>query len=149
MQATDVAQQLLRLWHQCLSDAGRLYALLEQERVGMTDLKLLHALSDSPGEPTVKELAERMGLSLPGASRAADALLRRGWLERREDEQDRRMKRLAITDDGRALLRRVEEARLTGLEEVIARLPDEELTRLSTALAPIIERLEGPDSCPQ
>ena len=44
---------------------------------------------------SVKELAEELGLSLPGASRAVDALLQRGLVERREDEHDRRMKRAA------------------------------------------------------
>jgi DNA-binding MarR family transcriptional regulator len=142
----QVAEQMLRLWHFCLSDARPLYALLEEQSIGLTDLKLLHALAQSPTEPTVKELSERMGLSLPGASRAADALLRRGWVERREDEQDRRMKRLTITDDGRALLRTVEEARLAGLEALIATLPAEDLDRLSAAIAPILTTLEGPPS---
>ena len=138
-----VAQQLVSLWHHCLSDATRLYALLSELDIGLTDMKLMHHLSHSPTEPTVKELAEGMRLSLPGASRAADALLRRGWVERREDEQDRRMKRLRITDDGRDVLRRVEEARLAGLESLIATLPAEDLDRLSAAVEPILRELEG------
>jgi DNA-binding MarR family transcriptional regulator len=139
-----VAEQLLRLWQQCLGDARPLYVLLEQLNIGLTDLKLLHALAQSPVEPTVKELSERMGLSLPGASRAADALLRRGWVERREDEQDRRMKRLRITDDGRTVLRTVEEARLAGMERLIAQLSPEDRDRLSAAIEPILKTLEGP-----
>jgi DNA-binding MarR family transcriptional regulator len=144
-QATShlVAEQLLTLWHHLLSDARRLYALLEEHSIGLTDLKLLHHLSALPEEPTVKELAEHMGLSMPGASRAADALLRRGWVERREDDHDRRMKRLAITPDGRDLLRRVEDARLAGLEELIDTLPQEDLDRISAAVAPVITHLEN------
>lgn len=141
-QAHRVAEQLISLWHACLSDASRLYALLEELQLGLTDMKLLHHLSVERAPLTVKELAERMGLSLPGASRAADALLKRGWLTRQEDEQDRRMKRLAITDDGRTVLRRVEEARLAGLENVIADVPTAELARLSKAIEPILARLE-------
>jgi DNA-binding MarR family transcriptional regulator len=140
--AHRVAEQMLALWHFCLSDASRLYALLEELRIGLTDMKLLHHLSAEPEPVTVKALAERMGLSLPGASRAADALLRRGWLTREEDEHDRRMKRLAITDDGRAVLRRVEEARMAGLEDVIADVPSADLDRLSEAIGPILARLE-------
>jgi DNA-binding MarR family transcriptional regulator len=141
-----VAEQLLRLWVSCLNDARPVYALLEELDVGLTDLTLLHALAQSPTEPTVKELSERMCLSLPGASRAADALLRRGWVERREDEHDRRMKRLTITDDGREVLRAVDEARMAGLEQVVAGLPAEDLDRLSAAIEPILTRLEGPSS---
>jgi len=105
-------------------------------------MKLLHHLSADPEPLTVKQLAERMGLSLPGASRAADALLKRGWLSRQEDEHDRRMKRLAITADGRDVLRRVEEARMAGLEDVIADIPTADLDRLSRAIDPILARLE-------
>ncbi len=133
---------MLSLWHYCLSDASRLYALLEELRIGLTDMKLLHHLSAEPDAVTVKELAERMGLSLPGASRAADALLRRGWLTRQEDAHDRRMKRLAITDEGRAVLHRVEEARMAGLEAVIADVPTVDLDRLAEAIGPILDRLE-------
>ncbi|UGS35459.1 MarR family winged helix-turn-helix transcriptional regulator [Capillimicrobium parvum] len=138
-----VAEQLVALWHHCLSDATRLYSLLAELDIGLTDMKLMHHLSHSRTEPTVKELADSMRLSLPGASRAADALLRRGWVERREDEQDRRMKRLRITDDGRDVLRRVEEARLAGLESLIATLPAEDLDRLGAAIGPILRELEG------
>jgi DNA-binding MarR family transcriptional regulator len=137
-----VAKQMLALWHFCLSDASRLYALLEELRIGLTDMKLLHHLSAESDPLTVKELAERMGLSLPGASRAADALLKRGWLSRQEDEHDRRMKRLAITAGGRDVLRRVEEARMAGLEDVIADVPTVDLDRLSKAIDPILARLE-------
>ena len=83
-----------------------------------------------------------MGLSLPGASRAADALLKRGWLTRQEDEHDRRMKRLAITADGRDVLRRVDGARMAGLEHVIADIPASDLDRLSAAIDPILARLK-------
>lgn len=133
---------MLLLWHHCLKDASRLYALLEELSIGLTDMKLLHHLASLDEEPTVKELAAHMGLSLPGASRAADALLRRGWLERHEDPDDRRMKRLAITPDGSAILRRVEEARLAGLQEIVDTLPQDDLDRLAAALAPVLETLE-------
>ncbi len=139
-----VAEQMLALWHVCLSDASRLYALLEELHIGLTDMKLLHHLRDAASAPTVKELAALMGLSLPGASRAADALARRGWLTRHEDAADRRMKRLAITPDGVEILRRVEEARLAGLEDLIATVPQEDLDRLSDAIKPILDQLEEP-----
>jgi len=141
-QAQTVAHQLLELWHHAIKDARPLYTLLEELRVGMTDLKLLHHLSQVDEPPTVKELAESMGLSLPGASRAADALLRRDWITREEDPRDRRMKRLAITPDGAAVLRRVEEARMAGLIELIGRLPADHLEALSAAVAPILADLE-------
>ena len=55
-------------------------------------------------------------MSLPNASRTVDALLQRGLVERREDEHDRRVKRVGANDKARALIDRVDTARLQGLE---------------------------------
>jgi DNA-binding MarR family transcriptional regulator len=117
-----------------------LYALLDELDVSITQMKALHALSDCGCEISVKDLADRLGLSLPGASRTIDALLRRGWLERREDEHDRRMKRVGITDGGRDVVRRIEDARLMGLEQYTASLTPEQRSRLATALADLPHR---------
>ena len=73
-------------------------------------------------ELTVKDLAEQLGLSLPGTSRAVDALVERDLLGRREDRDDRRMKRLRCTDAGRDALERLDEARLAGIENFTATL---------------------------
>ena len=60
----------------------------------------MHQLEDAPRALTLKELAERIALSLPAASRTIDDLVRRGFVERHEDEDDRRMKRVSVTDRG-------------------------------------------------
>ena len=49
-----VAEQMLALWHFCLIDASRLYALLEDLHIGITDMKLLHQLSAETKPLTVK-----------------------------------------------------------------------------------------------
>jgi DNA-binding MarR family transcriptional regulator len=98
-------------------------------------MKALHALSDCEREVSVKDLADRLGLSLPGTSRTVDTLLRRGWLERREDEEDRRMKRVGITDAGRAVVERIDSARLAGLEQYTAALSPEQRATLASALS--------------
>jgi DNA-binding MarR family transcriptional regulator len=77
---------------------------------------------------------------MPGASRMVDALLRRGWLERREDPDDRRIKRVGITAAGREIVDRIETARLVGLEEYAAALTPEQRTTLSSALSDLPHR---------
>jgi DNA-binding MarR family transcriptional regulator len=115
------------------------YAIFEQLDLTLTQVKTLCALADH--ELTVKELAERLGLSLPGASRAVDALVDRDLIARREDTADRRMKRLRCTDGGRASLARLDEARLAGIEQFTATLPPAQAKRLSAALRPILDDL--------
>jgi DNA-binding MarR family transcriptional regulator len=117
-----------------------LYALIAELDISITQMKTLHVLADRSYELSVKELSDRTGLSLPGASRTVDSLLRRGWLERREDPHDRRVKRVEITDDGRAILDRIETARLVGLEHYAAALNPEQRTTLSAALSDLPHR---------
>ncbi|MEA2394877.1 MAG: hypothetical protein QOJ82_2768 [Solirubrobacteraceae bacterium] len=139
--AKELAAELLDLWHHLMrGNSACLYTLLDELDVSITQMKALHALSDCDSEISVKDLSDRLGLSLPGASRTVDALLRRGWLERREDEHDRRMKRVRITDGGLDVVRRIEDARLVGLEQYTASLTPEQRSQLATALADLPHR---------
>jgi DNA-binding MarR family transcriptional regulator len=141
--AVELAEQLLALWRAVLAPRGvASYAIFEELDLTLTQVKALTALSAA--ELTVKDLAERLGLSLPGASRAVDALVARGLLGRREDTADRRMKRLRCTDAGREALRRLDEARMAGVEHFTATLPAAQRKRLSGALRPILEDLAQP-----
>jgi DNA-binding MarR family transcriptional regulator len=136
-----LAAELLELWHHLMRGSSQqMYALIAELDVSITQMKTLHVLADGGSELSVKELSDRLGLSLPGASRIVDALMRRGWLERREDPDDRRMKRVRITDEGRKVLDRIEAARLAGLENYAASLTPEQRTRLSSALSDLPHR---------
>jgi len=138
----DLAQHLLALWNHIIrGSVGRSLGLLEELGLGLHQVKTLDALHGLDFEPTVKELGERLGLSLPGISRNVDGLLRAGYLERREDEHDRRMKRLRLTDAGFDAIERLNAARLEGLESFTAALPRDQAERLAAALAPITEGL--------
>jgi len=48
------------------------------------------------------DLAERLGVSPPTASRAVDALVEHGLLERAPDPADRRAVRISLTEQGRS-----------------------------------------------
>ena len=136
----ELAEQLLALWRAAIAPNGvGAYAIFEELDLTLTQVKALIALATA--ELTVKDLAERLGLSLPGTSRAVEVLVARGLLARREDTADRRMKRLRCTDAGREALRRLDEARLAGIAQFTATLPAEQRERLSSALQPILEDL--------
>ena len=142
MSSRKLAAELLELWHHLMRGSSeQMYALIAELDISITQMKTLHVLADGGSEVSVKELSDRLGLSLPGASRIVDALMRRGWLERREDPDDRRMKRIGITAEGRKALDRIETARLAGLEDYAASLTPEQRTRLSSALSDLPHRL--------
>jgi DNA-binding MarR family transcriptional regulator len=139
--AQDLAGELLALWHYLMKGQSKtMFAILDELDLSMSHVKALGVLADCASELSVKEMSEELGLSLPGASRTVDALLRRGYLERREDEQDRRMKRIGITQAGRDVARRIVGARLEGLEQFTDSLTPEQRTRLMDALADLPHR---------
>jgi DNA-binding MarR family transcriptional regulator len=134
--APELASELLALWHHLMKGQSRtMFALLDELDLSMSHVKALQVLADCGCELSVKAVSEELALSLPGASRTIDALLRRGYLERREDDQDRRMKRIGITDAGRDVAHRIVGARLEGLETFTSSLTPEQRTRLMAALS--------------
>jgi DNA-binding MarR family transcriptional regulator len=137
----QLASELLDLWHHLTKGSSQhLYALIAELDLSITQMKTLHALTDCAREVSVKELSDRLGLSMPGASRMVESLLQRGWLERREDAEDRRIKRVGITDVGRQIVDRIETARLVGLEEYAASLSPDQRNTLSSALSNLPHR---------
>ncbi|HKE80349.1 MAG TPA: MarR family transcriptional regulator [Solirubrobacteraceae bacterium] len=141
MSSKQLAGELLELWHHLMRGSSQqMYAVIAELDLTITQMKALHVLSGCDREVSVKELSDRLALSLPGASRTVDALLRRGWVERREDPDDRRMKRVGITAAGRSIVDRIETARLAGLEQYATSLTPEQRTRLSEALSDLPHR---------
>ena len=131
-----VAESLLALWlHLMQGTGGRLFQVIEELDLSLTQMKVLDALGIAEEEPSVKGVSERVGCSLANASRAVEALHERGWVERREDPADRRVKRLAITPAGREALHRVNTARLEGLEGYAATLAPAQRSALHAALS--------------
>ena len=56
-----------------------------EQDLSFSQLKTLLLIGEQAGTLSVKEVAERLGISLPAASRAVDSLVRRGLAERAED----------------------------------------------------------------
>jgi DNA-binding MarR family transcriptional regulator len=135
--ASDLYALVVHLHRNCNSDLFEAVGALE---LSLTQIKLLHHLEDASHELTLKEGAELVHVSLPAASRMVDDLFRRGFVERYEDVEDRRMKRVRLTEDGRAVIRRLNAARLTGLQNFVEDLTEAERRKLHAALTTLLER---------
>jgi DNA-binding MarR family transcriptional regulator len=121
------------------ANLGTFNAIAELE-LSFTQIKTLCALEADAEGRSVKALADSLGLSLPATSRAVDGLYERGLVRREEDAEDRRMKRVRLTDAGRKVPLALNEARLSALAELISSLGDEEAASLAQALELILER---------
>jgi DNA-binding MarR family transcriptional regulator len=148
--AADLYALIVYLHKNCNSDLFEAVGALE---LTLTQIKLLHHLEEAERDLTLKEGAELVHVSLPAASRLVDDLVRRGFVERNEDHEDRRMKRVRVTGSGRSVIRQLNAARLTGLESFTKTLTGAERRALAQALSKLLERedvaacrLEGIDS---
>jgi DNA-binding MarR family transcriptional regulator len=127
------------------SDGGAVLRAMDDTGLTFVQMKALFtiAAADPDGEPaSVKSLAERLGVSVPSASRAADDLVKKGLATRDEDPEDRRVRRIALTAKGDRLAGTVFAARLRGLERFASGLEPAERDRLGSALELLLERDE-------
>jgi DNA-binding MarR family transcriptional regulator len=148
--AGDLYALVVFLHKNCNADLFEAVGALE---LTLTQIKLLHHLEEAERELTLKEAADLVLISFPAASRTVDDLFRRGFVERHEDPEDRRMKRVSLTDEGRAVIRRLNAARLSGLEQFTQNLTASERDALARALSKLLQRddvaacrPEGPNS---
>ena len=101
----------------------------------LSQLRMLFVLDHADVDLAVNELADRVSLSMAAAGRAADALVRSGLLSRREDDIDRRVKRIALTVAGRAAIEKIGAARRLATERFVRALGDADRTALAAAVA--------------
>jgi DNA-binding MarR family transcriptional regulator len=137
--AADLYALVSHLHKNCNAD---LFEAVGELELSLTQIKLLHHLAEATHELTLKQGAELVHVSLPAASRMVDDLVRRGFVERHEDLDDRRMKRVSITPQGQAVIARLNAARLNGLEQFVAGLGPGERRALSQALVELLARPE-------
>src|SRR5215208_6736971 len=106
------------LRHIFIFSGGEHLRKMEESGLTLTQVKTLLMLAGPEGaEPYAgRDIAERLQVSLASVSRAVDGLVRKRLVSRVEDPDDRRVRRLSITDKGRRLAGEIVAARLADLE---------------------------------
>ena len=95
------------------------------ERVSLPQFRLLVILSSS-GPLKQGLLSERAGLSAPSTSRMVDRLIAQGLALREASAVSRREVSVAITPDGRDLVRQATGTRRKAIAEILDRVPPSE-----------------------
>ena len=91
----------------------------------------------------LNDLADRMGVSAPTASRSVDALHELGLVERVPDPRDRRALRIDLTPSGRKLLEERKARAQAAFEPAVAALSDAERETLSELLRRMSDAVRG------
>ncbi|MEH3053656.1 MAG: MarR family transcriptional regulator [Patulibacter minatonensis] len=109
-------------------------AITAEYDLTLTQLRLLHAL-DHAGEPQpVSTLGDTVGLSAAATGRAVDAMHRSGLVSRNEDPDDRRIKRIDLSELGHEALVRIQRARFAAVNDFVSALGSEERAALTGAV---------------
>ncbi|WP_322106472.1 MarR family winged helix-turn-helix transcriptional regulator [Paraburkholderia sp. J41] len=114
-----------------------------QSKLGITlpEARLIAAVG-AFGPFSVMELARHANLDKSQASRAAEALMRRGLLSRETSEQDGRLVLVSLTTEGRELYRKVMPIARKWNVDLFASLDESERDALARALDKVIEAIQ-------
>lgn len=131
-------------------------SLREMDEYGLTFVQfksIMHLSSADPDDPPyLQELAEELGASMPSLSRAIDGLVRKDLVSRIEDPDDRRRRRISLTEAGREVTNHFFQSRATGVVRFASSLDKTQREALDAAIgllldrediAPIYENFEG------
>jgi DNA-binding MarR family transcriptional regulator len=110
-----------------------------------TQLEILMMLSQKPAQ-TTGELAGRLFLTQSAVTQTVDTLHRRGLLERRPDEHDRRVIRLELSPAGHEIADRVYAMKRENIRSLVSRLTDSETAVMITAIEKFTALLEEKQS---
>ena len=129
-----------------IMEAARLQRTVFDRRVRKigftrTQWMALRRVGDQPGV-NQSELAELMEVEKASAGRVIDKLETFGWLERRPDDSDRRVKRVYLTELGRRIHREISPMAEAMVEEELTGLSRKERETLTDLLLTVKQRLQ-------
>jgi DNA-binding MarR family transcriptional regulator len=135
MSPTQELNQVIREWsevfmHRSMRDFKR---FMDETDLSFSQISVLMRLKHG-GRSGVSDIGGQMGVTNAAASQSVDRLVNLGLVERTEDPDDRRAKRLSLTQAGRTLIDRGIEARSRWVEGVTEALTPEQQSMIISAL---------------
>lgn len=104
-------------------------------RLGLpaAQLKALVTIA-SGGGLSITGLATSLGIGEPAASQVVEQLVRRGYVAREQDREDRRRAVVTVTDAGRELVSELRQGRREHVHEWLASMSDDDVHALARGL---------------
>jgi len=111
----------------------------------MAQLRLMYIVFID-GEQPVGELAEKMSVRPPTVTGLTDRLIRQNLIERLPDPSDRRVVKVALTQEGRRVLGEIAVASSAYLEPIFTRMGEEKVNELIALLDEFTENAQAVQS---
>ena len=139
----ECANQLIAL----LPDLAKAFRTDEPQEVLHMDISLPEILIlkelSSKEQPTMSELGRSISMDLSTLTRTVDKLVKKEFVARKRDPEDRRMVRVALTAKGRKLISRFEEARKKHIESILRPMTSQERRDLLNIFKTLHARIYG------
>ena len=107
--------------------------------VTMTQASVLMLLMHE-GRKTMSEVAEALEVSKSAATQLLDSLIEKGFVERTQDESDRRVAYVAMSRRGCRHLKQVRRRSAGHIGQLFDLLTDEELAQIESITAKLVDR---------
>lgn len=141
----------MRAWRAFLGVHSRVIPLLDTElaremNLSLSQYEVLLWLNGAPGNSMrMSELAAKVVLSPSGVTRAVDQLERRGLVQRKVCDSDRRGYLATVTREGKSQLRRASNTHVRGIREHFTdKLSTQQLDQLADLLEVVGSEVAAP-----
>jgi len=110
--------------------------------ISFPEIFVLRELS-SKEEPTMSELGRSISMDLSTLTRTVDKLVKKEFVARRRDPEDRRMVRVALTAKGQKIIKRFEQQRKKHIESILRQTTSQERRDLLNIFKTLHARIYG------
>jgi DNA-binding MarR family transcriptional regulator len=139
----DIADNMLSIWRHMM---GRRRVSSRNDGISRVQGIVLTIAGHHEGL-SIKDVAERMGISGSAATQLVDLSVREGFLSREVDPHDRRVMRITITPSGRNRLEDFRKVHIGAMRDMLAALDDKEKETFRSLLKKIVAAKSGsPDT---
>jgi DNA-binding MarR family transcriptional regulator len=140
MQSSKQLSEVVREWAEVFMhrSARDFKAYMDEEGLSFSQVNVLMRLLHE-GKGGVSKIGEEMGVTNAAASQAIDRLVQMGLVERNEDPDDRRAKRLTLTPKGHTVIEKGIKARSKWVESLTNILTSDQQETIITALTMLSE----------
>lgn len=120
---------------------GEMLKLMQREGLSMPRLSTVMLL-DRRGQQTISEISEFLNLTLGTTSHIVDQLVEGGYVDRHECREDRRQKRISLSERGRVFMSEIHQARIADLSHQLQGLPEPLLEQLLAVMRDVMDHLD-------
>lgn len=121
----------------CARTESELNSLVDAD-LSISQLRCLVTLAQERQALAIHTLAERLGMTMASTGRAVDRLVTQGLVTRREAPDDRRVRQVSLSAQGRQAVSGIDEARRRSLLTFVRSLDPANASQLLAALRPIV-----------